>query len=201
MSRIKNLLLPILLVILVFSSLGYLYFFILSPLQENVAKLENERDMLDLELLRLLRLRSEQDQYEAEMIELKTALDRYQNYATEYGSYDNMLLLIRDIERRADVTLKEVELTGQDLNFQMESDYHGLRIFISSLENINYLYTAEKIMISGIRDRFSPNFSERDENNLNVTINANFALDNVASMKNKIQVLIEEIGLRNAYIE
>lgn len=201
MSKVKNLLLPVLLVIFVFTLLGYLYFFTLTPLQEEVTVLKNKKDSLDVELLRLMRLRSEQEQYQAEMIMYKDALDRYQQYANEYDSYDNIILLIRDIERRAGVLLKEIELTGQNLNFQLESNYHGLKIFISSLENINYLYTAEKIIINGIEDRFAPNLTDRNENNLGVTINANFALENVAGMKNKIQLLIEEIGLRNAYIE
>ncbi len=201
MSKVKNLLLPVLLVIFVFTLLGYLYFFTLTPLQEEVTVLKNKKDSLDVELLRLMRLRSEQEQYQAEMIMYKDVLDRYQQYANEYDSYDNIILLIRDIERRAGVLLKEIELTGQNLNFQLESNYHGLKIFISSLENINYLYTAEKIIINGIEDRFAPNLTDRNENNLGVTINANFALENVAGMKNKIQLLIEEIGLRNAYIE
>lgn len=201
MSKVKSLLLPVLLVIFVFSLLVYLYFFILTPLQEEVEVLENEKNSLDVELIRLEKLRSEQEQYQAEMIVYKAALDRYQKYANEYNSYDNIILLIRDIERRAGVLLKEIELTGQNLNFQLESDYHGLKIFVSSLENINYLYTAEKIIVNGIKDRFAPDLTDRDDNNLQVTINSNFALENVDDIKNEIQLLIEEIGLRNAYIE
>ncbi len=201
MSKVKNIVLPILIFFVVISILSYLYFFVLIPLNEEVIILENQKDNLEVDYLRLSRLRNEYDQYQAEMLMYKSTLDRYQTFANEYGSYDNILLLIRDIERRADVKINELELTGTDLNFSLESDYHGLKIFISSLENINYLYSSDKIFVRGIDERIAPELAERSQNNLKVEINAKFALDNIDKMKNKIQLLIEEIGLRNAYVE
>jgi hypothetical protein len=201
MEKIKSIILPIFIFIIVVSIVSYLYFFKLTPLREQVTSLESQKDTFGLEQMRLLRLREDYEKYQAEMLMHKSTLDRYQAFANEYGSYDNILLLIRDIERRADVALKEVELTGKDLNFSLESDYHGLRIFVSSLENINYLYSSNRIFIKGISERFSPEFVNRSQNNLQVEINAKFNLDNIESMKNKIQLLIEELGLNNAYVE
>jgi ribosome-binding factor A len=202
MAYIKKYGLPLLLVIALISILVYLYIMVLTPLKEQETYLLNEKQSYDMELINLRSIMNQHDRYQAEMLSYKSILDRYNDYADEYGSYESIILFIEDIERRAGVDLHQIRLTEQSLSFDMDASYHGAKIFITALENIEFLYTANRISLSAINERFVPRItSDLSKNrNLRVSIDANFHLDTIEETKNLISVLIKEIGVRNAYV-
>lgn len=202
MTYVKKYGLPFLAIVLSISILVYIYMIILTPLLEKEAQLIENKESLSIQVIGLRNIRNQREQYQAEMLMFKNTLDRYSFYADEYGSYDNIILFIRDIERRAGVNLSQIELSGQSLNFEMEANYHGAKIFLAALENIEFLYSANRVLLRTTGDRFVPRIAADfdSEHNLRVSINANFHLDYIVQTRNIIQELIEEIGVRNAYI-